>query len=224
MSEALIKVEDAGLPMLGTDGQFEALVSGEDFLPSIRLMTAKSEKCSEGFPINHFALIANQDYQDIGDKVDCVVVASRPTFIDTGGDEIVVIHRSAFNEANEVTDPTALSIMERSFESNSGCMYGPEFLLWLPDHNIFACLFMGSKSARREAKVINLRKGLGSSLIPKKIQSKRYAPWFIPTLTECSTITNLPDAEAVTKAVKKFSEDKGSNVEVAEETTSERER
>lgn len=123
------------------DKVFEDMTSS-GFLPRLQLETAKSQAVNEGFPLNHYRLYKNPPV-DIGTSVDITIIAWRPKALDTSGGELV----DSYDPESELF----AEIKERSFEKDSGCMYGPEFLVYIPDQKAYATFFCGSKSARRNA-------------------------------------------------------------------------
>jgi hypothetical protein len=114
-------------------------------------------------------------------------------------------------------------IQEKSAEQDSGCMYGPEFLVYIPQIKEFATFFCGSKSARRESPTIKALLTKPATLKSKKIETKRYT-WYGPQATSCSTPFDPPDLEALKKVVEKFNNPPKTEVEAAPEEETDRER
>lgn len=199
----------------GDIAAFAKTVASGDYLPRLQLMSASSDKCKTGdFPINHYALIRDQNFIDLGMDIDVLVIAWRPKALEIG-EELI----SSFDPEST----TFKSIQERSAQQNSGCMFGPEFLMWVPDQQAFATFFMGSKSARKEAPNVHGKLQNSGTLSSKLIETKRYK-WQTPIMKGCSTPFDMPDQEAMQKEVDKFLSPKESDLEVAEDTDSDRAR
>jgi len=212
---AMIPAEVAGGLAKYDDSVFKETTKSGDYLPRLQLMTSASDKCKSGeFPINHYALIRDQNYDDVGEAVDLLVVTWRPKALEIG-DEVI----SVFDPES----PEFKRIQEKSGEKDSGCMYGPEYLVYLPSAKVFATFFCGSKSARREAPTIQNKLGKPATLKAKKIETKKYT-WYAPSCTACSTPFETPDIEDLKKAVEKFNNPPANTVEVVEEGEGEEER
>lgn len=180
------------------------IITSGDFLPRLQLMTASCDDCKSGkFPINHYALIEGQLTKDLGTSVDVVVCAWRPKAIEIG--EIII---SVYNPEN----PEFARIQGNSTEPNSGCMYGPEFLVWIPVVQKFATFFMGSKSARREAPNLVACLRASATLTSREIKTVKYT-WYAPSVTPCSTPLTLPEKEMLLEQLNKFNNPVESTVE-----------
>lgn len=190
--------------------EFAKVTQSGTYLPRLQLMSSNSDKCKAGdFPINHYALVRDQTFIDLGVDVDILIIAWRPKALDIGGEELV----TSFDQASA----TFKDIQERSQAPNSGCMYGPEFLVYIPAQEAYATFFMGSKSSRREApNVIAKLQGSGT-LTSKLVETKRFK-WQTPIIKGCSTPFDIPEAEDVQEQVDKFLNPKSSELEVAEDT------
>jgi len=208
--ETLIPAEIVNqLPQKYSQADFEAISTSGKYLARLQLMTSNSKQCKDGtFPINHFALIKDNLYKDLGSTVDVLIVAWRPKALRL--DEPVI---SIFDPQ----DPQFKQIAEDSEEQNSKCMYGPEYLVWIPVVTQFALFFMGSKSARRESANMNARLLKAGTLKPKKIETKQRT-WFCPTATPCTTPFDLPSADDIKQEKEKFDNPPKSLVEEADDT------
>ena len=212
--KALIKAEDVGGDLVKhSDDAFQSATQSGDYLPRLQLMTANSDKCKGGdFPTNHYALVRDQNFQDLGPEVDVLIVTWRPKALEIG-DELI----SVFDQTN----PEFKRIQDKSFEADSGCMFGPEFLVYIPSVQAFATFFMGSKSSRREAGSVKAKLQGAGTLKSKKVSTKRYT-WYTPLITACSTPIDLPDQEELTAEVTKFNNPPETTIEKAEKTDEEK--
>lgn len=205
----LITLEGIGSlpPSKYDDDAFDELKAGA-FLPRLQLMTSSSKQVKEGeFPANHWALVQDQDYKDLGKNVDVLVCAWRPKAMDLG-DTII----ASYDRKSE----TFKQIQARSKEKDSGCMWGFEFLIWVAQTQSFATCFYGSKTARREAPNVKARLRKPATLSSKKIDNGSYT-WFGPTSSDCSTPFGLPTTAAFSEEVEKFENPKEEGPELATE-------
>ena len=181
-------------------------------------MTAASKQVKSGkFPTNHYAKISGQNFEDLGESIDVAVLAWRSKAIRIDADVIT----TCYNQEDEVFK----KIKADSSLSDSGCMYGPEFLLMLEDGS-FVVFLMGTSSSRREAAQLHEKiKGM-ATLSSQFIETKKYS-WQAPLIKPCSTPFGEEsfDVEALKNALEQFKNPPKSEVEEikeAEETTRER--
>ncbi|MCK9460590.1 MAG: hypothetical protein M0R80_13205 [Proteobacteria bacterium] len=211
---ALVTIPTNQLP---SDEIFAASTKAGDWLSRLQLMTSTSKECKKGkFPINHYALVDGQNMVDLGESVDCIVLGFRPKALDMSGEQIISLFRPKVVEG-EVTDQAFKAIMDKSGEKDSQCMYGPEFLVWVPVSKQFATFFMGSKSSRREAAKLKNRIGFGATLGSILASNKKYE-WYTPLVDNCSTPLDPPNADKMTAQLEKFNNPPESEIEVAEES------
>ena len=112
-------------------------------VPYIKLLS-KMAKGSDDHPelLNHFVQPANDDFIDLGEELPAYVCAIRDSAMLFGEDVLIShIHDS----------PLFKKIMAYQKENPSGgAVFGPDFLLWLPEQEQFVTFTFGSKSARIE--------------------------------------------------------------------------
>lgn len=205
---ALAILGKAELPAKFDDEDFKS-VSAADYLPRLQLMTANSKKCKKGeFPINHYALVKGQDFIDLGETIDIAILAWRPKAIDMG--EIVITCHDPKNDE-------FIRIQEQSKVKNSGCMFGPEYLVYVPDQNEYATLFLGTKSARRMSPGVKALMHKPATMKSQLIDNKKFE-WFAPAVTACSTPFDTPSIEEIREYIEKFENPPESTIErVADE-------
>lgn len=212
--DELVRIED----LQGTavqkfsDQDFEAMKTSS-FLPRLQLMTANSEKCKSGdFPTNNYALVRDQEYGDLGKSVDVLVIAWRPKAMSIG-DAIVSSHDPNSDQFKD--------IQERAEQPNSGCMWGYEFLMWVPSRKAFVAFYCGSKSARREAPHIKARMGKAATLSSKKVEKGKFT-WFTAKVSDCSTPFEMPAKEKFLAEVEKFNNPPKQTIETAQDAGDQR--
>jgi hypothetical protein len=177
-------------------------------------MTSNSKMCKSGeFPTNHYALVRDQKFDDYGKKIDVLLLSWRPKALETGGEAVISVF--------DPTDAEFQRIKGRATnEKNSGCMFGPEFLVWVPKAKAFATFFMGTPSSRREAGVVQsiMEESRAATLASQKCSNKKFT-WFAPSCSPCSTPFDMPTKQALDEAVEKFNNPPKNEIEgVTEET------
>lgn len=227
MNNALAVAGLTNLPSVAVDlNEYSAEV---DFLPRIQLTTfmtgaVKDEKIKAG----HYGVPqAGGEITDLGESVDLLPIAVRRKALDTSSEPPLAVY--------DPSDPLYESIKDRSGERDSGCMYGPSFLVYERGTGQFYELFLGNATGRQEAarlapylpvseaqaKANGVEaKGptpltLGARVIKRKTQS-----WHAPVVHKCSTPFNkLPDTETIVATVNKFLNPKTNTGEAVEEAT-----
>lgn len=213
MSEnELVKVEDMGALIVDkySDDAFDASASSAKFLPRLQLLTSNSKKCKSGeFPTNHYSLIRDQKFDDLGLNVDVFLVTWRPKALETG-ENIISVYDPSDKEFQRIQD--------KSLEvKNSGCMFGPEFLVWIPSVKQFATFFMGTKSARRESGAVKALLKKTATLGSQHCKNKSFE-WYAAQVSECSTPLEMSTKDDLVAAVTKFNNPPQNEVEGVEET------
>jgi len=216
MSNELVKLDDLGdLPVAKySDDDWDAAASGSAFLPRVQLMTSNAGLCKRGeFNTNHYALVRDQKFDDLGKNVDVLVLVWRPKALDTNDGVISVF---------DPNDKEFERIQEKSLTvKNSNCMFGPEFLIWIPKAATFATFFFGTKSARREAGNMKARLKKPATLGSQFCKNKDFE-WFAPEVSACSTPFDMPKKEELMAAIEQFNnppKNDTENVEDEEETS-----
>jgi len=191
------------------DKDFDIVVSN-NYLPRLQLMTAASDIVKKGdFPSNHYALVTGGNMLDLGKTVDCKIIAMRYKAMSLGEDTLV-----SFDPAEKLFE----EIMARASQDGTGNMYGPEFLVYIPDSNKFATFFMASKTARNESGAVKDLIGKDATLDSKEF--KRKYTWYGPRAYLCATTLADPDPTDLATEYNRFKNPPKSEVEVAEDTTS----
>lgn len=173
----------ANLPQgkYAVDEVFNTVAVSSGYLPYIQLYGGTSEAVKrQKIGIGRYGLVRSKDnIEDLTVAVDILVLSWRPRAMQTG-DEMLSIYNS--------TSPEFKKIMEKSEIKDSGCMFGPEFLIWLPSAKptCFATFFMSSKTSRRESPNLRALMGKPATLKAQLIETKKYM-WHGPVVVPCST-------------------------------------
>lgn len=185
-----------------------------DWLPYIQLLGANNDEVKDGkFPMGAFALIENKQKVSIGTSFVALLLGWRPKAMD-------------FSNVQSFFDPKSDSFKSIQHDADhvkdSGKGYGPEFLIWLPEHKKLALFFLGNKTGRNEAPNIIgcLEKGSGQCRIKSTlIKDKRNnRSWHGPKMEAYDLpIDVLPDMELVKAEIEKFNNPPANVTEVAAE-------
>lgn len=174
----------------------ELTASEENFFYRLQLYSSKSNLVSQGkIAPNHYGIPEDDDAIDLGEAVDVVILSWRPKALSTNEDPIL----ETFDPSSDVFK----DIQKRSGTSDSGCMYGPEFLLWVPSVERFLTFFMSSKTARREARKVEPLIGCAATLKSRIIKSGKFI-WAGPVVIACSTPLDLPTIDTIKAKVNQF--------------------
>lgn len=201
-----------------SDDLFKAAGGGEGFigfLPRLQLFTANSNDVKRGkINLAHYGTISGKEKTllDLGKNVLVVPLAWRPKALNTKADPVTAFHNPQSAEFKEYK-------AKADADANSGFMYGPEFLVYIPDKEIgFATFFMGSKSARNEsAKLRALLPVGGSPLRPAMctaqfIETKEYS-WHAPSIMPSAQSVTMPSMDEVNSIALVFLKPKDSEIE-----------
>lgn len=190
------------------DKSFDALAKAATWLPRINLQgtgsnMVKEDKIKQG----HFALIESKEsFADLTNSFDCVVISWRPKAMRVDGDQVINVHNPQ--------SPEFEKIVAEADQPDSGCLYGPEFLLWVKGASKFATFFMSSKTLRREAPNLKTLIGKAATVRSKLIKTQKYS-WFGCTVTPCSTPFDIPPIAEIKEQAAKFANPGEKEVESA---------
>lgn len=192
---ALVKID--GMPIIEvTEDEFKLIVSG-DWLPRIQVVDSNSKvaKKKQAESGNYALVRGEDDVLDLTNQVDVLVVHVRWTALDTNGDTPTFVHERESDEFKRIE--------EESLVQNSGCMWGPEFLLYIPSVKSFATFFCASATARRESKHIFKLMHKAATLKTHFIEKGKHS-WYGPLITECSSPFDIPPSDEIKEQALKF--------------------
>lgn len=205
-SNQLVPQDLTGGP-LSTD--FDSVVAGADYLPRLQLFGSKSDACALGrIGIGRYGLVKDDVINDLGPEISIAIITWRSKAVRTRGDTPVIIY--------DQKSPLFEEIKAESVIQDSGCMYGPEFLVWVPDAGTFATYHMNSKTARREAKKMKPLIGGPATLKVRLIENQRFK-WHGPVVLPCSTPLQMCLEEEIREQYTKFQNPVEVGIEVADE-------
>lgn len=183
---------------------FDELSKSADYLCRLQLCGSNSTLCkTDAIVKGNYAYIVSKDkFIDLGPSVDIYPIVWRPKALDMSDDSPQAFY-----------DPTSAEFKEVSARSNtkdSGCTYGPEYLVWIPSIKKFASLHFGSKTSRQDApdlmKIVKERKA--ATLTWRKVgPNAKGQIWETITVGACSTPFDMPPIEDYNQAIQKFQDE-----------------
>ena len=186
---------------------------GESYLSRLQLFSGKSDACTEGkIPINHYGLVDGDDIIDLGSEIIIAVLAARHKAMCTDGDV-----QSSYDTTTELFK----DFVVRSWVKVAGCMYCPEFLVYIPSVDKYATYCMGSKTARREAKKFKPLMSKPAKLSSKPIEKGKYK-WLGPVIIPSDEVIDIPDMKKAELELSKFRNPPKDSVEAASKDERER--
>lgn len=178
--------------------------AGFNFLPRLQLFTSNSEEVKRAkVPLAEYGLITGKDQiKVLGKTVQFVPLNWRSK-------AMVVKDVDKPLSYYKRESPEFKAIRAKSdADSNSGNMYGPEFLGWIPGEG-YCLFFMGSKTARNAATPVRallpksngaLRCGILTAVF---IESKDFS-WHGPSISPSDQSFEGPSPETVENIVRSF--------------------
>jgi hypothetical protein len=190
-----------------TEENFEVSTSA-GYLPRVQMMDSNNKLVKQNkFPQGHFALIRDQSITDLTSEFNCIVIGWRPKAMQFNPDVI-----SYYDPNSEGFKKLAA----RAELPNSGCGYGAEFLIYLPDYECFATYFLGNKTGRREAGNFKAFLKKACTIKAKFIETKKFS-WWGSEPVACDIGLEGPDSVKLFKVIDRFNNPPESEVEVADE-------
>lgn len=199
-----------------------ALGGGKNFLPYIQLFTSRNDKVTSGeIPMNSWGLVEGENTTVLGTDIDIMPVAWRPMAMDTSDENAVVVFDPQLDDDGKPTGIFA-QIQDKADEPGmNGAMYGPQYLVWVPEVRKFATWWLNSKTARNLSQTVHTRLKMGATIGSRLIDNGKYK-WQAPTIKPCSTPFDMPDQDELQRVYDDFINPPAPKVEVAEEDERER--
>lgn len=219
MSKELVPFKMNMLPAVATEtlDTMDEVAKGSDFLPRIQLIT-KGKYVDQGkIAPGHWGvpLPGGEDIEDLGDRIDIVPLDYRPKALD-------VNDRDAIIAVYDVNDPEFRRI--KTAPKNTGCMWGPSFLVLERSTGKLYELFFGNKSGRNEASKLRpfLQEQAPASMGIRYKKTPDYG-WHVPVITKCSEPFDMDlikvTPEQILEEIVKFRNPEKGAEKVDEETT-----
>lgn len=219
MANALANLK-VNLPAQANDLDALAKVAkGSDFLPRLQLVT-KGKYVDQGkITPGHFGVpqAGGDEILDLGDSVDIIPFLFRPKAMDVSDKEAII---TVFDNTE---DPEFKRII--AAPKNTGCFWGPTFLVYERSTAAFYELFFNNASGRSEAGKMRAflpteqNGGVpGAATITSRYKTKGEWGWHVPVINKCTLeFDAAPAIEAINEAVDKFKTMKGGVEKVQED-------
>lgn len=172
------------------------------FLPRLQLFTASSDEVKEGkIGVAVYGVVKGEDLIEVGKLVPVIPVAWRAKAMNLKADPPQAYHNQK--------SPEFIDFQKRSADSNSGYVFGPEFLLWMGEPHGFVTMFFMNKTARNSAPDLRaLLPGADGRLRvavlgAKLIENEDYK-WHGPTIMPSSQTIQLPSDDLLEMTVRTF--------------------
>lgn len=205
-----------------------AVTGGSEYLPRFQVVGLNSELVGEKKAVagNLICIWTKDRLRDLGTETDLLHLTMRPKALRIDKTQ------NAITQFYDRNSAEFKKIQADSQMPDSGCMFGLEFLVYIPSINDFAGFFCGSKSGRKEAPAIlslmtksvdaNNQPQYGPTMITIKSHfiprapNRKYA-WYSFKALQCTTPpTVLPDEDDLREQIEKFNNPPVSKVEKVE--------
>lgn len=197
-------------------GELAAVAKGGDFLERIQLVTKGKYVDNEKIAPGHWGVPqpGGEEIIDLGKSIDIIPFAVRAKALD-------VSDKSAIVSNYDIESDDFKRI--QNAPKNSGCMWGPSFLVLERNTGKLYELFLGNASGRQEAGKLRpfLPGGAGPNPSPATLgirykKTPEYG-WHVPVVTKCSEpFTKGPTNAQINEAIQKFLSEKGGIEKVSE--------
>lgn len=181
------------------------------WLPRLQLNSSSS-----GIGKAHPELIGS--YAIVRSDVDYTVVGKNPTVLPLAFRPLALDMRDSppksYHDVNSQSFQTIKNIADTVKDSN--CVWGAQFLLWMPNEQQFVTFGFLSWSARPVAQTMRqfINKSAKMGYVMSKPNAKKQI-WQIPTVEAGPPFTNMPTLEELTEQVERFNNPATEVVEVA---------
>lgn len=192
----------------------------KSYLSRMQLYT-KGKAINKGQVLpGHYGIPEDEDtIIDLGKSVDLLVIAWRPKALDISDrDEIITSYDAESDEFKR--------IQKQSSVKDSGCMFGPSFLVYERSTQRFLEWFANNESARREAGKLSpflMKSGEQPKpvTLSSRVAEKKTYSWHVPSVAECSVPIELPPVEQLKSELDRFLNPPSEATEVASEEEAE---
>lgn len=196
------------LPETNTS-QVLSVAKNKEFLSRLKLCGSQAGEFQRGLVgLGHFALIkTREDIKDVGDSFDILIVAGRSKAVQLSDPPI-----QSFNPDCALFK----DLQEEASKKDTEALFGPEFLLYLPDFQSYATYFLCNATGRVFAPDMLVRVGDAAILSSYLIETKKYK-WHGPALEDCGEPLEIPPLAEIAEVGAKFLAEKDTVVEVVED-------
>jgi len=216
MSKELTKTDYTSLPATTiSQSELQEISKVNEYLSRIQLYTKGRAIDTGAIAPGHYGVpqTGTDEIIDLGDEIDLLVFAMRAKAMDVSDAENITV-------SYDLHDETYKNIVELADSGETGCLYGPSFLVYERSTNAFYEMFFCNKSARKIGPTLFPYLPLNATVaaengvkphgpIPVTL-GVRYAKnkkgsWHVSTVRDCKApFTKEPAVEQVIAQVTKF--------------------
>ena len=210
--------------------ELASLSQASSFLQRLQLYSkGKSGPSGTIIEGGHFGVPQGDNIEDLGNSIDVLVLARKAKAIDmSDSDNIIVTNDTTSDEFKRIED------MANNVK-DSGCAYGPTYLVYERSTRKFYEFFCGNKSGRVESSKINEYLPVTNAMITAGVTNEkepRFAKpmtlkssyvkkgkweWFAPKAEDCLQKIDLPTADALRSEMERFLKKESPEVQTASE-------
>ena len=201
----------AGMTKTELDESLEQLCGGSTF-QRIQLFGSSSNAVKEGkIAMGHFAIVDSSNMIDLGESFDCLILGYRMKAICFGDDVEVNF---------DPTSPRFIEMVKESAVKDSDCVFGPEYLLYIPERG-YVPYHLNNVSSQYESKAFRALVGKNATVRASLIKGKK-GTYHAPKVAACNVPFPLPNIDEVKRILADFNNPKGTEVAEKVEETVER--
>lgn len=163
----------------GSESVFTDMAKAGDWLPRVQLNSFSTKAVQRGLlKAGTFTLhISKDNVQTLGEEFHCIPLSWRPKAVDT-------------NSLQSFYNPASVAFKKVEEEAkksrDSGCIFGPEFLLFIPQLNRFAQMMFSNVTMRNRAPLLLGLMGRSVTISAEVIENKKQQIWHGPVINECT--------------------------------------
>jgi hypothetical protein len=198
MSTELVPLDLTQIPAIPEE---KLQTTAPNYLQRIQLVTKGKYVDNVKIAPGHWGVPKGEDIMDLGTSIDILPIGVRDKALDLKDRENIVV--SYDKESDEFKRIKAAP-------KNTGCMWGPSYLVLERKTQTLFEMFFGNPSGRAEAdKLLPFLTRAGkdasvATLLIKYKQTKDYG-WHVPVVTKCSeAIEGGPPMETILEELNKF--------------------
>lgn len=211
MSDLTLLSQDLIQPSKYGTQAAHANLAGSSFLPRIQLMGANAGLCKKGkVPMGTYAVLKGKDtvVHLLGEEVDLLVLSWRPKAIRFASPGLKIYYNPSHPEFRKIEVD--------SQTSDSGCLYGPEYLVYVPSVGEVAAFHFNNPTMRAAASGMVPNIGKAVTCKVELIEKGKHS-WHGPIILNCSTPLPQPDDPAAFVELVRSQIDKFNNPKEEEE-------
>lgn len=168
----------------GDDGTHDKVGGSGKFLPRVQLMAGLSRLVTKGkAKLGTYVLVKGKEniMADFGEAFNCVPLTWRPRAMNMTGEKPVSFYNPSSAKFQDVERKA-----ETKPQAIKGYIYGPEYLIYIPDVGELAVFFFNNKSMRMRSGEMKALIGQAATLRVEMVEDKGNI-WPVPVITGCST-------------------------------------